>query len=626
MKNAVVLLLAGTLVVPSGFAASALLRLERAPSPAGIWEEVPANTLPITEDGAFLDNNDSPTGFYRMSIEDVSEGFPELNIPLDEVPAAAKSYAQGLLDSMRGMDGDNGWEGAQLGPIVFPIYDPVVGPDQPAYLEFKVQFPDPRPAPGPLAARTSGESPAPLVGNVLGPHDDPARMVSYDGVVSFLTDTWHTAAPIHRDINQGFILVSLTRDDDPILDYATITVTNTERLRWLARSSAVKVFRYGDSLLTAENQKGELVAYIGVPPTYFPDEILEYCDQEFEGYEDPQGGKHPEPLPFEGKPYNSYEEFKNDWMHSQRFQLARERRRQEASILWDIYTGALDKKAVYVALDQQTLLFPEQQVKSFTLGDPTLASVEIPRLGVLVTGKKIGTTTYQVLFGDGATRDGYFAVVEKLGSPEQPLSAEQPTGWTSWTEYYAGNWDQQRRYTQEWGESCYSGCGPTAWAMLYGWFDYTGAATNLIAGTAPLYNNDAVRDCIWYVVDRVGTYCVGDQGATNPWNMYKGYKWAEYRGHSYSVSYTWSVPCFYSSGARNKARDSIKNDGRPTIIGIGCTSAHYPVAYGYKYREYKVLGVVWDTERKFKCNMGWGGSSPQWKNGKVWYGQRNNFW
>lgn len=622
MKNVLVLLLAGILVVPSGFAASALLRLERAPSPTGIWEEVPANTLPITAEGAFLDNNESAAAFYRMKIEDASSEFPELNIPLGEVPVAAKSYAQGLLESMRYLDDDNGWEEAELGPIVFPIYDPVVGPDEPAYLEFKVQFPDPRP-PGPLAAPTSGESSTLLAGNTPDPYGSPGAMKSYNGVLSFSAEpTWDSTTPIHRDLNQGFILVSLTKDDDPILEYATVTLTKTERLRWLARSSGAKMFRYGDSLLAAENEKGELIAYIGVPPVYFPDEILEYCNQEFEGVESPDGGQHPDPLPFEGKPYDSYQQFKDDWLHSNRFQLARERRRQDASILWDIYTGALDKTAIAVALGTETHLFPDEEVKSFTLADPRLASVEILRLGVLVVGKTVGTTTYQVLFADGTSRDGHFAVAEKV----EPLSPDQPTGWSSWSYYYAGNWGQQRRYTQEPGGSCYSGCGPTAWAMLYGWFDYTGAATNLIAGAAPLYNNNAVRDCIWYIVPRVGVYCVGNQGATNPWNMYKGYQWAASRGHAYYVSYTWSVPCFYSSGARNKARDSIRNDGRPTIIGIGCTSPHYPVAYGYKYREYRWLGITWDTERKFKCNMGWGGSSPQWKNGKVWYGQRNNFY
>jgi len=578
--------------------ASNLLRLERSEAPGGPWQEVPANTLPITEEGALLDSYDSATGFYRMSIEDVSGGFPELNIPLGEVPAAARSYAQGLLDSMRALGDDNSWEEAELGPIVFPIYDPVVGPDEPAYLEFKVQFPMPEP-PGPLASPTSGESPTLLL-----------------------------APPIHRDMNQGFILVSLTRDDPPILNHATLTLTQTERLRRLANASGAKIFRYGDSLLAAENEKGELIGYIGVPPTYFPDEILDYCDQEFDGYEDPQGGKHPNPLPFEGQAYKTYEEFKYDWLHSKRFQLARERRRQDNKILWDIYTGVLEKNTIYVGLGQGSHLFQEEEVTRFTLGDPTLASVEILKIGVLVSGKALGTTTYLASFGDGGTSEGYLAVVEKLGSPAQPLSPDQPAvGWTSWHDYYAGNWDQQRRYTQEWGGSCYSGCGPTAWAMLYGWFDYTGAATNLIAGTAPLYNNNAVRDCIWYVKDRVGTYCVGDQGATNPWNMYKGYRWAGYRGHGYSVSYTWSIPCFYSSGARNKAKDSIRTDGRPTIIGIGCTSAHYPVAYGYKYREWKGLfGEVWSTEHKFKCNMGWGGSSPQWVDGSVWYGQRNNFW
>ena len=356
---------------------------------------------------------------------------------------------------------------------------------------------------------------------------------------------------------------------------------------------------------------------------YYPDEILEYCGLEFEGYEHPEGGQHPEPLPFQGEPYASYEEFKVDWVHSRRFEHAREIRRQEVGILWDIYTGDLERKATLLAVRQEAHLFPDEVVSSFVLGDPDLAFVTIGEQGVLVSGRSPGTTTYRAILADDRVVEGYLGVAEEFGDPVFPEC------WTPWADSYAGNWSQQRRYTQEWGGSCYSGCGPTAWAMLYGWFDVTGRATNLIGPTAtpaPLYNNSSVRDCIWYIVPRVGVYCVGDQGVTNPWNMYKGYSWAQHRGHGYSVNYAWTVPCFSSGGARNRARDSIRNDGRPSIIAMGCTSPHYALAYGYKEREWKTGPMVWFVERFFKCNMGWGGSTPQWVSAEVWYGQRNNFW
>ena len=587
MRRALLFIVVGLLAVPSAFCTRSLLRLERAPSPLGIWEEVPANELPITDEGAFLDEYGSVAGYYRMKIQQAG-WFPELNIPVEQIQILP--YIEDILYDLMNAPMDNGWLEGELGPFGFPIYDPLTG--DPAFMEFKVVLKETLAGPGALAKLT-GESPSALL-----------------------------APPIHREKNLGFILFSMTEDEAPFIEYSMEGLTRTERLRELAKSSAVKIFRYGDSLLAAENDKGELVAYIGVPPVYYPDDILEYCDQEFEGYGDEQGGKHPDPLPFKGEPYPSYQNFKEAWAKAKRFQLARERRKQDAKILWDIYTGKLQKNTIYVTLGQETTAFPNQQIKQFTLADPTLATVRIPLVGVSIMGKALGQTTFHVVFGDGSSSDGYLAVLEKALSPEQPT-----IGWTSWTEYYAGSWSDQRRYTQEWGGSCYSGCGATAWAMLYGWFDYRGLATNLIAGSAPLYNNDSVRDCIWYIVPEIGTYCVGDQGATNPWEMYKGYKWAQHRGEGYSYSYSWTIPCFSSSSARNKARDAIKNDGRAAIIGIGCTSAHYPLAYGYKYREWKgAFGEVWATERKFKCNMGWGGSSAEWKNGDVWFGLRSNFW
>ncbi len=589
MKKALLLGLAALLIAPAAFCASALLRLERAPSPSGVWEEVPANELPITAEGAFEDTFDSKTAYYQMRIDAVEEGLLPPHIPFDDLPSKQQNAVKGFLDDLRNLGEDNSWAEAEVFPLAFPIYDPVL--EAAAYMEFKIFVPPP-------LVVMSGAGPLSQSSSLLLP------------------------PPIHREQDAGFILVSMTEDDAPVIEHSMEGMTRTEYLRLLAKSSGVRIFRYGDSLLAAEDEKGQLVAYIGAPPMYYPDDILQYCDQEFDGYADPQGGKHPDPLPFKPEPYKTYQDFKQDWVRSKRFQLARERRKQEASLLWQIYTGQLQQKIIYVPMGGAIVAYPETQVKEFTLGNPALAYVTIQKLGVHLAGRQEGTTTYHVLFVDGRSEDGYVVVGQKALSPEQPT-----IGWTSWHEYYAGTWSQQRRYTQEPGGSCYSGCGPTAWAMLYGWFDYTGAATNLIAGSAPLYNNDAVRDCIWYVVEQVDTYCVGDQGATNPWDMYKGYKWAEHVGHGYSVSYSWTIPCFSSSSARNKARDSIKNDGRPTIIGIGCTSAHYPVAYGYKYREWKGLfGEVWSTERKFKCNMGWGGGSPEWKNGDVWYGQRNNFW
>jgi hypothetical protein len=116
---------------------------------------------------------------------------------------------------------------------------------------------------------------------------------------------------------------------------------------------------------------------------------------------------------------------------------------------------------------------------------------------------------------------------------------------------------------------------------------------------------------------------VQGQGATTPWDMKNGYKWAAHRGMGVSIAWRWGVP-YLSPGSRDNARNSVKA-GRPAIIGIGFYW-HYVVAYGYRYREWRSLGIVWDREHHFKCNMGWGGPEPEWRNGdSIWFSTNGGF-
>jgi len=388
----------------------------------------------------------------------------------------------------------------------------------------------------------------------------------------------------------------------------------------MARSSAVRLFRYGDGFLAAENERGELVASIGSEPLYYPDAILEYCDREFEASVTIDGEFMPDPLPIEGTPYTSYQAFKEDWGKSKLFQLVRERRKQDAKIFWDIYTGRIEKMIIYVVLRLTVTAYESEAVQSFTLADPTLADIRIGTLGVAITGKKLGTTSYHAVFKDGRTADGYVAVVER-----QLLSPEKPTYGPTWRCYYAGTWEQQRRYNNS---GVCAGPGTIAWANLYGWFDYTGRAPNLIEGTAPLYNNGAVRDCMEYVAELANTLCVMGSVTEFWFPLPYGYKWAKERGCGYSVHAAWGAPCNSSPSAQQLARDSIVIDGTPTIIGVGLPPHRYYVAFGYKFRTFTgPYGETWATERKFLCNMGFGADTPEWINASdVMYGQRNNFW
>jgi hypothetical protein len=581
MKKTLLFALLVLLVVPAAFCTSTLLRLQRSEElgPGAVWQEVPANTLPITAEGALQDTFEAPMGFYRMRVDPGGEWGIPLTLPLEDVPPLALDIAKAIIEDNRNMEGDNAWEDAILGPIAFPIYGGDPG-DGPAFIEFKV-FTQPLDYPAPLQDQ-------------LPP---PVALCNQD---------------------RGFILVSLTENSSPLVDFGTEGLTRTECLRKQANASAVKIVRFDDSFMVAENEKGELLARTGPMPVHYPDAALEYCDKGFEGFADATGEQVPDPPDFEPKQYESYEAFKKDYLESRFFQEARRREAEEAKLDWEIYRGQ-HEEVINLIVCKETLIFPDRQVAVFEVGDPDLVTFKIQRLGVLVHAKKPGVTTVHVVFADQEVADGYIVASEKA------LSPEEPTGWSAWTYYYAGNWGDQRRYTQEWGTYCWSGCGATAWAMDYGWFDHKGYC-NAIDGVAPLYNNNAVRNCIWYIVPRIHTWCAGSSGATNPWDMHNGYKWAQSRGHGYSVSWAWTMPCLSWSTCREKARDSIRDLGRPAIIGIGCTGAHYPLAYGYGWQKYTFWGVTLKYNRWFKCNMGWGGSSPEWKKANVWYGQKNNFW
>ncbi len=615
MKYALPLLLVVMLASSSALCSSNLLRLERSQSPGGPWQEVPANTLPITTEGAFQDTYESDAGYYRMRIDPADEwGFP-LNIPLEEVSPMAVKIADEFLNSLR--DGEHGWEEANLGPMAFPMYVP--GVDVPAYMEFAVLSPQPEPPDSPFGIPPGSSGSIPSAESPVRGDDEP----SFRESSKVVGDCGGPAA--------GFILVSLREDDFPLVEHSTEGSTNTECLRRMAGTSAVRLVRYDEGLMCAEDEKGELVAYLGAPPVWYPDEILEYCDQEVEDFADNDGEKVPNPPPFEGKAYESYDAFQKDWLESRRFQVARERRKQAAEIHWDIQLGRL-AEVISVAVGEQKVFFEDKDVKSFSVEDPSLADIQIQAAapGLLIVGKQVGNTMLHVEFGDGASEDYMLAVTE-----QGPLSPQQPTGWTSWDYWWASHGDCQRCYTQEPGGSCVSGCGATAWALLYGYWDccdyrgYRDIGCDLIeGGGAPLYNNWAVRDCIWYIVPRIGTYCVGSQGATNPWNMYKGYKWATYRGCGISISTKRTAPClaWTWNGPRDRAIDEIKNNHRPALVGFGCTSAHYALAYGYKYRRYTTPGVTWARQRRVRVNMGWG-CSRRWKNAEgLWFAARTTIY
>ncbi len=552
-----------------------VVHLEKTRTLGETWQAVPAAKLVTTPEGGLMDATDTEAVFYRLRVQRADPSGIPMGLALSEVPKDALSIAQDHLSNSQ----EDDWEHAQLGPIVYPVYNPAInGNTAPAYLEFKVIR---QPAPAPASP--------------------------FNG------------SPLDQKADLGFILVSLTRQDVPIPEFSTDGLTRVEKLRSLAKTSQVKAVRYSQAILVAENAKGEAVASLGATPFQFPEAILDFTrtNQTESIVQDGNQLIAPAIANFSGSPYNSFAQFKDDYLNGPLYPKLRAFQALAAKTAWLLRDGT-PPALIQVGLQYVTNILSSKPISRFDVEDPAIVSLQmVPgQSGLLATGLKSGGTLLHVCYtgGDGDT------FVIQVGAP-----AMQAKGWGSWHTYYAGSWGDQKYYYQEPGlagccPSGYSGCGPTAWAMFYGYWDGLGVTT-LIGGSGgtPMYNNSYVDSCIQYVFVRVGTYCVGSEAATNPWQMNQGYQWAGHQGASISITTDWGVP-YVSSGPRNKAIQSIRDYGRPAIVGTGFY-AHYPLAYGYKYRTWTSWGITWDTQRYWKVNNGQGDTSPIWVDAdSCWFG------
>lgn len=258
-------------------------------------------------------------------------------------------------------------------------------------------------------------------------------------------------------------------------------------------------------------------------------------------------------------------------------------------------------------------------------------------------------------YGNGTTETLPFAVLSESFADTNPNAprAAQPQGasadfakplgaWSAWTYYWAGSSSDQRYYEQISANtynnttSCYSGCGATAWAMLFGWADKQAASGNAYwaprwgiyranGGTgadavAPQYQNSGIRTITMDIRNRIGTFCSFGSGATAPWDMDGAAGYLSGRtGTRLSTHY--NVLGIHEDRLREYARNSIRDRDTPAVIGTGWLT-HYPLAWGYAWQS-RTVNVLWWTEteynRWFYVNQGWGGSGDGWVSASTWF-------
>jgi hypothetical protein len=227
-------------------------------------------------------------------------------------------------------------------------------------------------------------------------------------------------------------------------------------------------------------------------------------------------------------------------------------------------------------------------------------------------------------------------------APAGPQAAA-PSDWGPWSYWWADGDAGSINYGQFDYRGCASGCGGTAWAMLFAWVDRRAAeghfrwaghgglyrANGSVGGanvTAPLAQDVGVQNITREIRDQIGTFCIFGSGATWPWRMVDAANYVRPRATAawrINTRYDPTGLCWFGAcdGSRDLARDQIINYRAPAIVGTGWLK-HYPLAYGYAQRSKRscILFVCWtDYSRWFYVNNGWYGNNNGWTSADVWF-------
>jgi len=543
------------------------LQIEKAADPSGPWEVIPPDSLQTTSNDGMLDVVAESQAFYRLLIAREDESFATLGIPLSKVPPEVRELAEEFLISLVNEEPD--WKEAVLAPVVIPVHNPAVEEGKmPAFYEFKVV----------------GLSPQPE------PPDQPG---------------FGTYAPVTPIADLGFILVTHGRHDVPIPQYSTSGPTRCEQLLFRAQGKATRLMRYDSGFWVAEDDKGSLKASLGSTPYQMTVDILDWMGklETTRVFKNELQEESPNP-PVKPLAYTNYEAFKDDYVGGPVYTRLHKLKAKRAELDW-APVDDVEPPNIKIPVMEDTLILQDIEVASFELEDELVPGWIEPKGGLWVTSSLDTSTMLTVI--DTAGEVYYYILI--IGNPIDQLGS-----WSSWTSYYALSacgWIPHYYQVRNLSGCCTdgaSGCGPTAWAMFYGFWDMR-TAPHLIGGTGTTpYSVDAdVEHCIQRTFDLTGCWCTGinSQAATTPWGMDDGYAYAAERDESITMTSTWCVP-YTSSSPRRLGQNAIRWDDRPIIVGTGYF-AHYPMAYAYRYRKYRAWGITWKTQYQWKVFQGWYG-------------------
>ncbi len=565
-----------------------------------------------------------------------------VDIPLNQVAQPARRAVNGVLETVRGSEAAPNWANAAIGSIVRPLYRPDI--EEAAYYEFQV-----------------------LVNN------EPA----------------------------GFIIVSAGEFDFPIVhwNFAGIPPTHELEQRALAQGkTAVRFYKLDVLSYAAEDAQGNLTATLGdLPPKVLgmdmawldQPEILSYArwtpdHPEADDDHPSEGGTWVRTGPISStlslEPWESWQDLKTGYAAS--YGVLLEELRRDAAEEWSVLELANENGEVLFNGDVRELpmLCDTPTMTKDGPGESLVRTELVSRSGLLplyrltVTDASPGqgsqleiTSTCPgwpaerfrfIIFG---MHNMYLPLVNRstsslasdLALPASrsslPNAAPQQSQQTqqSWAWYWAwAGTNDMTIYNQLNLGSCSSGCGATAWAMLFGWADYQAASQywnywsprwgiyrqNGGYGAderAPLAMTAGVTNMTLEIRSEVNTLCAFGYAPTLPGYMDGAADYLSWRSNT-SLNTDYSSLGIISDNLREKTQQMIINHKTPAIIGTGWLS-HYPLAHGFQWWSKVVSQCTWYFfytscsdklvyNRQFFVNQGWGNiASNGWIPARTWF-------
>ncbi len=447
----------------------------------------------------------------------------------------------------------------------------------------------------------------------------------------------------------GFVVVS-TGDHDSAIPHWDFTGPPIGRLleeqAAESRRKIERMYKLDAFYYVGEDEKGEKVAEVGnrlVRVDGLTRDLLDVDEEQYLGMimtgpekeardDDAENVEHvvlrevePKDVPVEIGRWSSWKELKRGYADV--YDVFIEAQRREVHEEWK-GIEMLREKGTMLNPGEETrraLLFPEATYKIDGEGAryvkvERVERREMPpllRIIVDVAAKEDTPFTLHITYGNQQSEELRYFI------------ASNHTNSQTW---WAGGSFNQCWYHQFAYGDCPVGCGPVAWAMLFGWADrqaeqgstyYSywqgkwgiyrqngGYGPNAVA---PRFMDDGIRNIIQEINDHVGTFCLWGGGATRPWTMWRAYYYFIGRS-SISMRTRWNAAFLPSRTCRRYARDSIKDRNTPAVVGFGWAPAHYALAYGY----YEKSRWWRPNKRRFYVNQGHGGSRG-WISARLWF-------